>query len=83
MSWCVTDVYAAGETPRPGVTGKLIVDASLDAHPGRGWPGSPARTTCSASCAASCARGDLCLTMGAGDVTSLADDVLGRPAGAT
>ena len=29
----VTDVYAAGEAPRPGVSGKLIVDAVLDAHP--------------------------------------------------
>src|SRR4029453_19668557 len=29
----VTGVYAAGEAPRPGVTGKLIVNAVLDAHP--------------------------------------------------
>ena len=29
----VTDVYAAGEAPRPGVSGKLVVDAVLDAHP--------------------------------------------------
>ena len=29
----LTDVYAAGEAPRPGVTGKLLVDAVLDAHP--------------------------------------------------
>src|SRR5262249_61588022 len=29
----VTDVYAAGEDPRPGVSGKLIVDAVLDEHP--------------------------------------------------
>ncbi len=29
----VTDVYSAGETPRPGITGKLIVNAVLDEHP--------------------------------------------------
>ncbi len=29
----VTDVYAAGETPRPGISGKLIVQTVLDAHP--------------------------------------------------
>ena len=29
----VTGIYAAGEAPRPGVTGKLVVDAVLDAHP--------------------------------------------------
>ena len=31
----VTDIYPAGEAPRPGVTGKLVVDAVLDAHPWR------------------------------------------------
>ena len=30
----VTDVYAAGEQPVPGVTGKLIADAVVAAHPG-------------------------------------------------
>ncbi|MGH9281242.1 MAG: UDP-N-acetylmuramate--L-alanine ligase, partial [Acidimicrobiales bacterium] len=31
----VTEVYPAGEPPRPGVTGKLIVDAVLEATPHR------------------------------------------------
>ena len=29
----LTDVYAAGEQPQPGVSGRLIVRAVLDAHP--------------------------------------------------
>ncbi len=29
----ITDVYPAGEAPRPGVTGKLLVEAVLEAHP--------------------------------------------------
>ena len=29
----LTDVYAADEPPIPGVTGKLLVDSALDAHP--------------------------------------------------
>ncbi len=29
----ITDVYSAGEAPRPGITGKLIVNTVLDAHP--------------------------------------------------
>ena len=37
----VTDVYPAGEAPRPGVTGKLVVDAVLDAHPWSRWPTCP------------------------------------------
>ena len=31
----VTDVDGAGEAPRPGVTGKLVVDAIADAAPGQ------------------------------------------------
>ena len=37
----VTDIYPAGEAPRPGVTGKLVVDAVLDAHPWARWRGCP------------------------------------------
>ena len=29
----LTDIYASGTTPIPGVTGRLIVDAVQDAHP--------------------------------------------------
>ena len=29
----LTDIYASGTTPIPGVTGKLVVNAVLDAHP--------------------------------------------------
>ena len=31
----VTDIYSAGEAPRPGVTGQLVAQAVLDAHPWR------------------------------------------------
>ena len=31
----ITDIYPSGTTPIPGVTGKLIVNAVLDAHPTR------------------------------------------------
>ena len=41
----VTDIYPSGEQPRPGVTGKLIVNAVLDAHPvaPRRLPAAPRR----------------------------------------
>ena len=29
----LTEIYASGTTPIPGVTGKLVVNAVLDAHP--------------------------------------------------
>ena len=73
----LTDVYAAGEQPRPGVTGKLIVDAVLDAHPWHrvAWL-PPLRRRAGRGCAAVLRPGDLCLTLGAGDLTVLPDEVL-------
>ncbi len=40
---CVTDVYAAGEAPRPGVTGKLSSTRCSTPIRGRGWRSCPAR----------------------------------------
>ncbi|GAC1311741.1 MAG: hypothetical protein NVSMB16_08530 [Acidimicrobiales bacterium] len=72
----VTDVYAAGEAPRPGVSGKLIVNAVLDAHPMRRVAWLPARRDLVAYLEGMLRPGDLCLTLGAGDVTSLPDELL-------
>ncbi len=73
----VTDVYGAGEAPVPGVTGRLVADAVRREHPGhagalRGRTVRPARRG-----AAACSRpGDLCCTLGAGDLTSLPDELM-------
>lgn len=75
----VTDVYSAGETPRPGVTGKLIVDAVLDAHPSTRVVWLPARHDLVAQLRRVLAPGDLCLTLGAGDITGLAAELLRDP----
>ena len=41
----VTGIYPAGEAPRPGVTGKIVADAVLDAHPWKrvAWLPDPRR----------------------------------------
>jgi UDP-N-acetylmuramate--alanine ligase len=75
----VTDVYGAGEQPRPGVTGKLVVQAVLDAHPGRVVAYLPRRPDLIAYLRARLAPGDVCLTMGAGDLTSLPTELLETP----
>jgi len=67
----VTDVYAAGEIPRPGVSGKLIVDAVLEAHPWRSVAWLPRLDDVEAWLRATLRPGDLCVTLGAGDLTSL------------
>lgn len=71
----VTDVYPAGESPRPGISGRLVVNAVLDAHPWSSVAYVPRRPDQQAYLKAILKPGDLCLTLGAGDLTSLPDDL--------
>jgi UDP-N-acetylmuramate--alanine ligase len=72
----VTDIYAAGERPRPGVTGKLIVNAVLDAHPWSPVAYLPRRRDLAPYLLNRLRPGDLCLTLGAGDLTTLPDELI-------
>lgn len=74
----LTDVYGAGEEPVPGVTGKLIADAVCAALPGRPVAYLPHRDELVSYLQGSLRAGDAVLTMGAGDVTSLGDELLAR-----
>jgi UDP-N-acetylmuramate--alanine ligase len=71
----VTDIYPAGEAPRPGVSGKLIVDAVLDRHPWHHVAYVPRRHDLVRYLRQTLRPGDLCLTLGAGDLTSLPDEL--------
>ncbi len=75
----VTDVYGSREAPMAGVSGKLIVDAILDAHPGLRVVWVPQRDALAAIVRSVVRPGDLCLTLGAGDITRLADELLADP----
>ena len=72
----VTDIYPAGQEPIPGVTGKLIVNAVLDAHPRSHLAWLPDREGLKKWLLHELRPGDLCLTLGAGDLTTLPDDLL-------
>jgi UDP-N-acetylmuramate--alanine ligase len=72
----VTDVYGAGEAPRPGVSGKLVLDAVLGAHPSRRAAYVPRRPELAGFVRRILRPGDVCLTLGAGDLTSLPDELL-------
>ncbi|MHB8670561.1 MAG: UDP-N-acetylmuramate--L-alanine ligase [Acidimicrobiales bacterium] len=72
----VTDVYPAGEAPRPGVSGKLILNAVLERHPARQAAWLPRRPEVVSYLRRLLRPGDLCLTLCAGDLTSLADELL-------
>jgi len=72
----VTDVYGAGEAPVPGVSGRLVADAVGRARPGVELHYVPSRTDLVAEVGALLRPGDLCLTLGAGDLTSLPDELI-------
>jgi UDP-N-acetylmuramate--alanine ligase len=72
----ITDVYGAGEAPVPGVTGRLVADAVL-----REDPRTPVHYVAGRSDLRAVVRrllrpGDLCCTLGAGDLTSLPDELM-------
>lgn len=72
----VTDVYPAGEEPRPGVSGELVAQAVRRQHPGADVRYTPTLDEAVAELSAILRTGDLCLTLGAGDLTSLPDRML-------
>ena len=67
----VTDVYAAGEVPIAGVSGRLVADAVS----GPATSYVPRRVDLAASLAAEIEPGDLVLLLGAGDITQVADEL--------
>jgi len=71
----VTDVYGAREDPQPGVDGALVVAAALEARPSLDCAYVPDRSELAKHVVAVLRRGDLLLTLGAGDITTLADEV--------
>ena len=72
----MTDVYAAGETPVPGVSGLLVAQAVQAAHPAASVGYVPRRSDLVPHLLAELRPGDLCITLSAGDLTSLPDDLL-------
>ncbi len=72
----ITDVYGAGERPVPGVTGKLISDAVCAHLPGRAVAYLPHHRELVAYLRASSRPGDALLTLGAGDISALGEELL-------
>lgn len=72
----VMDVYSAGETPIPGVSGKTIVDAVLHSHPRTDMAYFPHRFDVAPYLASRVREGDLVLTLGAGDITDLGSEIV-------
>lgn len=74
----VTDVYGAGEHPVPGVTGKLVADSACKHLPGRTVAYLPHRGELVSYLDRVARDGDAVMTLGAGDITAVADELLAR-----
>jgi UDP-N-acetylmuramate--alanine ligase len=74
----LTDIYPSGTTPIPGITGRLVVNAVLDAHPTTRVVWLPRRTDLVEFLAREVRAGDVCISMGCGDIAALPSEVLER-----
>ena len=72
----LTDIYASGTTPIPGVTGKLIVNAVTEADPSKRVVWLPNRQELIDFVAREARDGDIVVSMGCGDIASLPSEVL-------
>jgi UDP-N-acetylmuramate--alanine ligase len=71
----LTNIYAAGEDPIPGVSGKSLADAVV-AHGHRDVSFVEKRADLASAIAARIKEGDIVLTLGAGDITQVGPDLL-------
>jgi UDP-N-acetylmuramate--alanine ligase len=72
----ITDIFSSGTQPIPGVTGKLVVNAILDAHPRASVVWLPRRRELVDYLTHILRPGDVSISMGCGDIASLPGEVL-------
>ncbi|MCY4271283.1 MAG: UDP-N-acetylmuramate--L-alanine ligase [bacterium] len=74
----ITDVYPAGEPAIPGVSGELVWRSVKEAHPDSNIAYAPRLEDAADYLVDVLQPGDLCLTLGAGDLTEVPDWVITR-----
>ena len=72
----ITDIYSSGTAPIAGVTGKLVVDAIVRANPQTSIAWKPTRAELIEHLAVELRSGDMCISMGCGDIETLPDEVI-------
>jgi UDP-N-acetylmuramate--alanine ligase len=73
----ITDVYASGTQKIDGVTGELVVNAIRSAHQHADVVWAPSRSDTVGAVESWIAPGDICISMGCGDIESFPDDLRG------
>jgi UDP-N-acetylmuramate--alanine ligase len=71
----ITDVYASGTQRIEGVTGELVVNAIRASHPRAEIVWAPTRADIVTAVAGVLAHGDVCISMGCGDIETFPDDL--------
>ncbi len=74
----ITDIYASGTDRIEGVTGMLVVDAVRMAHPEQRVEWHATRDALVEFIANEVGDGDLCISMGCGDIETFPDEVVAR-----
>ena len=72
----VIDVFPAGEMPIPGVNGKMLADLAAERHPGKPVAYAADHPSLMAAIDRAVEPGDLLITMGAGDVTTVGPEYI-------
>lgn len=72
----ITDVYASGTERIDGVTGELVVNAIKHQHPDAHVVWAPLRRDVVAAVAGIIDNGDICVSMGCGDIETFPDDLM-------
>lgn len=73
----ITDVYASGTERIEGVTGELVSSAIQQAHPQLSVAYAPTRNDIVSELRTKLRAGDVCISMGCGDIETLPDDLMG------
>ena len=77
----VTGIYSSGEAPREGITGQLVAGVVSSSHPDADVRYVESLDDVVTALEAELVEGDLCLTLGAGDLTAIPDRVLANLVG--
>jgi len=72
----ITEIYASGTTPIPGVTGKLVMDAITSSHPDANVIWAPERADVISAVLDNIVPGDVCISMGCGDIGNLPRELM-------
>ena len=73
----ITDVYASGTQKIDGITGELVANAIRRAHQNADVVWAPSRADTVAAVASWITAGDICISMGCGDIETFPEDLRG------